>query len=256
MEIERRPLRVMTYNISHGRGLDRRVNLDRTARVIRDAGVDVAGLQEVDRHFDARSHFVDQAEALARDLGMHVVFGANLDLDPFTPGQPRRQFGNAILSAAPIVEWENTHLPRSGDSEQRGLLRARIDLGGASWQVYVTHLQHDDAGERLVQAQEVARLIGTTSGAVLLADLNAEPDTPEIRVLTARLVDAWEAAGSGRGGTIRNPFPCRRIDYVMLSADARTGGVTVIRSLRARIASDHAPVAATLEPPDLGVEQP
>jgi endonuclease/exonuclease/phosphatase family metal-dependent hydrolase len=244
-----RPLRVVSYNISHCAGIDRRLSLARTARVIRDAGVDVAGLQEVDRHFDARSDFVDQAGELARELGMHVAFGANLDLDPYAPGSPRRQFGNAILSSGPIVDWDNTHLPRSGDHEQRGLLRARVDAHGTTWQVYATHLQHDDAAERLAQAQEVARLIGASAGAaVLLVDLNAAPGTPEVRALTDRLADAWEVAGSGSGGTIPNPFPCRRIDYVMSSRDTSARRAVVIHSIRARTASDHAPVVADIAP--------
>lgn len=82
---------------------------------------------------------------------MNVVFGANLDKDPYAAGNPRRQYGNAVLSVDPIVDWENTLLPRFDGHEQRGLLRARIDLRGVTWQVYNTQLQHNDAGERLVQ---------------------------------------------------------------------------------------------------------
>ena len=109
----------MTFNIHHGVGTDRRLDLSRTANVIRAAVADVVGLQEVDRHFGARSDFVDQATWLAEDLGMDVVFGANLDLDPLVAGQPRRQYGTAILSAHPILDWENTHLPRFDDHEPR-----------------------------------------------------------------------------------------------------------------------------------------
>src|SRR5689334_14612069 len=114
-------VRFMTFNIQHGRGGDSRVDLARTARVIRDAGADVVGLQEVDRHYGNRSEFIDQAEWLARDLGMHVAYGPAQDHAPTWPGGDRRQYGNAILSAAPIVDWENIDLPRSGSHEQRGL---------------------------------------------------------------------------------------------------------------------------------------
>lgn len=244
-----RPLRVMTFNIAHGAGIDHRLDLTRTARVVRAAGVDVAGLQEVARHFDACSGFVDQAEWLARELGMHVAFGANLDLDPDAPGHPRRQFGNAILSVDPILDRDNTHLPRFGDHEQRGLLRARIAVRGVSWQIYTTHLQHNDAAERLAQARAISQLVGTPNHAVvLLGDLNATPDTPEVRAITGGLVDTWHGSVGWLGYTSPNPLPYRRIDYVMRSADgcARAGVVT---SLRARIASDHLPVVADLAPP-------
>jgi hypothetical protein len=65
------------------------------AAVIRDADVDVAALQDVDRHWSARSDFADQAAELAQTLGMHYVYGANLDRDPLESGQPRRRYGNA-----------------------------------------------------------------------------------------------------------------------------------------------------------------
>jgi endonuclease/exonuclease/phosphatase (EEP) superfamily protein YafD len=50
-----RPLRVLTYNIHHGVGEDGVLDLERIARVIADSGADVIGLQEVDRHWSART---------------------------------------------------------------------------------------------------------------------------------------------------------------------------------------------------------
>ena len=76
---------------------------------------------------------------------------------------------------------------------------------------------------------------------VLLADLNATPATPEVRVLTDRLADA------GAGCTFPNPIPYRRIDYVMVGG-GRPGSAAVIGSIRARFASDHLPVVAELVP--------
>ena len=43
-------LRVMAYNIKHGRGMDRKIDLERIARVIRDEAPDVVLLQEVDKN--------------------------------------------------------------------------------------------------------------------------------------------------------------------------------------------------------------
>jgi endonuclease/exonuclease/phosphatase family metal-dependent hydrolase len=241
-----RPLRVMTFNIQHGRGFDGHVDLARTCQVIRDAGVDVVGLQEVDRHFGDRTGFVDQADWLARELGMHVAYGAGTDLDPPVPGGARRQFGNAILSAFPIVDRDNIRLPRSGEHEQRALLRARIDVGGVSWQVHATHLQHDDPAERLVQARAIRRLLGTPTHAVVLGDLNAQPTTPEIQALTDVLVDTWTVSGDGPGHTSASPEPSQRIDYILHSPDARTCAAAVLTSTPATIASDHLPVVADI----------
>jgi len=240
-------LRFMTFNIQHGVGGDGRLDLARTGQVIRDAGADVVGLQEVDRHYGARSGFADQAGWLAGELGMHVVYGANKDFRPATRGGDRRQFGNAILSAFPIADWENLHLPRSSGHEQRGLLRARIDVDGVSWQVYATHLQHDDPGERLIQARAARHLLGAPERTVLLGDLNAQPTTPEVRALTDVLVDTWGAAGDGPGHTSASPTPSQRIDYILQSRDTGTRAAAVLTSAPASIASDHLPVIADLE---------
>jgi endonuclease/exonuclease/phosphatase family metal-dependent hydrolase len=41
----------MTFNIRHGKGMDKRVNLERIAKVINKNSVDIIGLNEVDKHF-------------------------------------------------------------------------------------------------------------------------------------------------------------------------------------------------------------
>jgi endonuclease/exonuclease/phosphatase family metal-dependent hydrolase len=245
-----RPFRVMTFNIHHGAGADGLVDLARIAQVIRDSDLDVVGLQEVDRHFGARSDFVDQAGWLARELNMHVVYGANLDLNPLSPDLPRRQYGTAVLSNAPILEWDNTYLPRFGDHEQRGLLRARINVRGVPVEVYNTHLQHNDAAERLAQAQAITQLIGTPQDSlVLLGDLNATPDAPEIRTLVEDLVDTWEAAGVGVPYTYPSEDPHSRIDYIMQSDDVIARTVAVVTTPVAASASDHLPVVADVALP-------
>lgn len=83
-----RDLTVATYNIHHGAGADEVLDLERIARVVKDTGADVVGLQEVDRHWSSRSNFVDQANWLAERLDMHVAYGANLDLEPAQVATP------------------------------------------------------------------------------------------------------------------------------------------------------------------------
>ena len=41
--------RVMTYNIHHGEGLDRKVDMDRIVDLIKREGADIVALQEVDK---------------------------------------------------------------------------------------------------------------------------------------------------------------------------------------------------------------
>jgi endonuclease/exonuclease/phosphatase family metal-dependent hydrolase len=241
-----RPLRVATFNIHHGVGIDGVLDLARIAATIERTGAEVVGLQEVDRHWSERSNFVDQATWLADVLDMDLAFGANLDLDPPAAGAPRRQFGTAILSAHRIRATTNTLLPRPLGGEQRGLLEALIKVRGIPVRVFNTHLQHDSQVERLAQVARIREVLATTEeSVVLLGDLNATPDTPEIAGLTDRLVDAWVTAGVGDGFTFDAATPHARIDYVMSSDNvvARTAAVVTTD------AADHLPVVVDLALP-------
>jgi endonuclease/exonuclease/phosphatase family metal-dependent hydrolase len=241
-----RELRVASFNIHHGVGLDGVLDLARIAAVVERTGADVIGLQEVDRHWSARSNFVDQATWLAERLDMHLAFGANLDLDPPASGAPRRQFGTAILSADKIRATANTLLPRPLGGEQRGLLEVQIKVRGIPVRVFNTHLQHDSQVERLAQVARIRQVLATANeSVVLLGDLNATPDTPEIAGLTDVLVDAWVTAGVGDGFTFDAATPHARIDYVMSSGNvvARTAAVLTTD------AADHLPVVADLALP-------
>jgi endonuclease/exonuclease/phosphatase family metal-dependent hydrolase len=245
-----RPLRVATFNIHHGVGLDDVLDLERIAATVESTGVEVVGLQEVDVHFGARSDFVDQANWLADRLGMYVVFGANLNLDPLSAGAPRRQYGTAILSEHRIRESTNTLLPRPEGGEQRGLLEAHIRVRGLPVTVYNTHLQHDSQVERLAQIATIRDIIaGVDESVVVLGDLNATPGSPEIANLTEDLVDSWATAGVCDGFTYDAATPHARIDYVMSSGDvvARTAAVVTAD------ASDHLPVVVDLGLPGGGV---
>ncbi len=222
------------------------LDLERTARLIEATGAEVIGLQEVDRHWSERSSFVDQATWLADRLDMHVAFGANLDLDPLTPGAPRRQYGTAILSSHRIREQRNTLLPRPAGGEQRGLLEVRIKVNNVPVRVFNTHLQHDSQLERLAQVAAIEQIVATSrESVVLVGDLNATPSSPEITTLTDDLVDAWVTAGVGDGFTFDAVTPHARIDYVLTSDSivARTAAVVTTD------ASDHLPVVVDLDLP-------
>ena len=241
-----RPLRVATFNIHHGVGLDNVLDLERIAGTVESTGAEVVGLQEVDVHFGARSNFVDQANWLADRLGMYVVFGANLDFAPPTAGAPRRQYGTAILSEHRISEWTYTLLPHPEGGEQRGLLEAQIRVRGLPVRVYNTHLQHNSQVERLAQIAAIRAILDDVDeSVVVLGDLNATPDSPEIANLTDDLVDAWVTAGVGDGFTFDAATPHARIDYVMSSGNvvARTAAVVTTD------AADHLPVVVDLALP-------
>ncbi len=240
-------LRVMTYNIHHGAGPDSVLDLADTANTIEASHPDVVGLQEVDRHFDARSNFIDEARWLSHRLHMHVVYGANLDEDPPADGQPRRQYGTAILSRYPILDWSNTHLTKAGhpETEQRGLLYALLSVHGTPLRFYNTHLQ-TTASVRVGQVAQIKQLIGGSNVPMLLTgDLNAEPTSPEVTALTDVLADTWAEVGVGDGFTYDATKPHERIDFVLSSHDIAARATTVPVSA----ASDHLPMVADVTVP-------
>src|SRR5512137_2864328 len=79
----------MTYNVHSCIGMDKVLDPNRIAEVIRQSGAQIIGLQEVENNFGKRSNFEDQPKILATKLGMYVVYGPAMDGD---------KFGNALLS--------------------------------------------------------------------------------------------------------------------------------------------------------------
>ncbi|MES2177848.1 MAG: endonuclease/exonuclease/phosphatase family protein [Gemmatimonadota bacterium] len=238
-------VRVMSYNIAAGHG-----DLDRIAATIRAEAPEIVALQEVDVHWHARSGFADQAAVLAKALGMDARFAHIYDLDPTTPGAPRREYGVAILSKHPIVEFHNHTIARLSTVNEGtpatpmpGFLEVVLDVGGTRVRVFDTHIDYrPDPAVRVKQVAEMLAIIGEPSAPTLLfGDLNAPPIAPELQPLLRRLHDSWPEA-NGPGLTYPATEPVKRIDYVLTSRHFR------VQTMRVPVteASDHRPVTATL----------
>jgi endonuclease/exonuclease/phosphatase family metal-dependent hydrolase len=236
------PLQVLTFNIHACHGADDVLDLQRVERVIRSSGADVVGLQEVDRHYSARSDWVDQGAELAQRLDMHLAFGATIDEEPPAPRRPRVQFGNAILSRYPITSTSNTLLHLTPGQEQRGLLEAVLDVRGIDVEVFNTHLADGSATDRVQQATQIQQMIGTPERpTILVGDMNAAPGAPEITILQGFLTDTWAVAGEGPGYTFESTNPAARVDYVFTSDAVPPVQGRVVST--DPVASDHLPVA-------------
>ena len=162
-------------------------------------------------------------------------------------GTEEPTWGNAILSRFPILESGWGELPREDTLIGRGYLWALIDVGESQPLLVIdTHLHHVDE-ESLPRQAQVPVLLEfwqDRPSSVLLGDLNAEPDSPEMGMLyDAGLVDSWNEVGSGMGHTFSSRDPHRRIDWIWHSDDLAAVQAEVIQTL----ASDHLPVLVTLE---------
>ncbi|MEU0160007.1 endonuclease/exonuclease/phosphatase family protein [Streptomyces sp. NPDC006261] len=240
------PLRVATYNIHAGAGMDNAFDPDRTAAGLRALQADVIGLQEVDRHWGARSQWRDLAGELAERLGMYVYFAPIYSLDPAGPGGPRPEFGVAVLSRYRIVSAENheitrlsTQDPNPSPAPAPGFGEVVVRVKGQPVHVYVTHLDYrPDPAVRVAQVADTRRIMAEDRGPkILLGDFNAEPGAPELAPLWKELTDADPGAP-----TFPAQDPVKRIDYVAVSKAAQVRGVWVPES----VASDHRAVVADL----------
>lgn len=250
------PLKVMSFNIAHGLGMDNQVDLERIAYIIEQSGTEVIGLQELDRFFDERSSFIDQVEWLGKRLGMYAAFGANLNLEPIEPERPQRQYGNAVFSKHPIKYVEN-HLLTEVESpftpsEQRGILEAVIEVKGTYLSFYNTHLSLKEEQLQVNVDEILAIMEKSHFPKVLTGDFNADPEHPQVKRLSNRLNDAFadvEEAKSftypashqdGDDGVMLTPIT--RIDYILTDSPLPPKQAFVIETS----ASDHLPIVAEL----------
>ncbi|MFC8654418.1 endonuclease/exonuclease/phosphatase family protein [Streptomyces parvus] len=241
------PLRVATYNIHAGAGMDGVFGLDRQTAELRSLNADVIGLQEVDRHWGSRSEWRDLPGELARRLRMYVSFAPIYSLDPAEPGGPRAEYGVAVLSRHRIVSAENheitrlsTQDPNPAPAPAPGFGEVVVRVRGLPVHVYVTHLDYrPDPAVRVAQVADTRRIMAEDRGPkILLGDLNAEPAAPELAPLWRELTDADPGAP-----TFPAQDPVKRIDFVTVSKDrAGVRRAWVPESL----ASDHRAVVADL----------
>lgn len=229
--------RVVSYNVRHGEGTDGRVDLERTADVLRRLDPDVVALQEVDERV-ARTGGEDQAARLGALLGMNHAFGAFMD---YQGGR----YGMAILSHCEIRDVESVRL--TDGNEPRVALVAEIANANDST-LTVVNVHFDwvaDDGFRFTQAAEVAHHLDGVAGRwILLGDFNDQPGSRTLDLFHARAEEA--AKPRDRRFTFPSDDPEREIDFIFASpADAwRVRSAEVVAEM---VASDHRPVVAELE---------
>lgn len=236
-------LRVMTYNLHHGEGVDGRLDLARIADVIRSADPDLVALQEVDRQ-TTRTGGVDQAAEYARLTGRLGWFGAAM---PFQGGE----YGQALLSRWPLMQPRVLHLPGTPGREPRIAVTAFVmvpGFGRLRWAGVHLDATRDD-GDRWNQAGALLEEFRRDPTPTLLAgDFNAGPESRVMERLLAPGTDWEDTAGSAAAPTIPAEAPKSRIDYILASPRG-AWHVLESRVIPEAVASDHRPLVAVLQKP-------
>jgi endonuclease/exonuclease/phosphatase family metal-dependent hydrolase len=275
---ERQPdqaMKVATWNLWWRFGeWDQRLPAIRS--VLGAARPDICGLQEV--WLDGDRNLADE---LAGELGLHAVWVRSPQPERWHIRLPgcKADIANAILSRWPVAERTELRLPpgRSGDASRTALVCV-IDSPHGRVPVATTQLTSApwDSATRCDQVRTLVEALATRASedhpAIMLGDLNAEPDSDEVRLLCGHktapardrfvLVDAWRYASSTavpwtwdrRNPHVRSTMePSSRIDYVLVGPphEHRRGSVRSIRRIGATPVrgvwpSDHAGLLAAL----------
>jgi len=208
-------MRLVTYNIQYGIGLDGRYDVGRIADAVR--GADVIALQEVTRN-NPRNGGRDMVAEIGEALPDYfAAYGSNFEINMGSRLEAGRaisttfQLGNMVLSKTPIHLSRNLLLPRSRSLEamnfQRGALEALIDTPLGFIRFYSTHLDHRSPVERQSQIRFLRQRLlnytlegGGLSGIpeiglpdlpypeafIVMGDFNMLPGTPEYAELAGR----------------------------------------------------------------------
>jgi endonuclease/exonuclease/phosphatase family metal-dependent hydrolase len=232
--------RIVTYNIHKCRGLDRRVQPERIARVLSETGADIIALQEVLNVENGRDED-HQAQFIARELGMHFRMGENRKLKGGA-------YGNAVLSRLPLREAFNYDLSQHG-REERGCLRVDVALGhNQTLHVYNVHLGTAHR-ERPPQARRLLdhEILGSAQipgPRILLGDFNEWLRGVTSRLLTAHFQSADLRVHLKWRRTYPGVFPLLHLDHIYYDTALRLERAALHRSRTALIASDHLPLIA------------
>jgi endonuclease/exonuclease/phosphatase family metal-dependent hydrolase len=224
---EAQTLRLMSYNIHHGEGMDEKVDIERIGKLILDVNPEVAGLQEVDSVI-ARSGNVDIMQLLAEQTGMYASFGYSILHDG-------GKYGNGILTREKPLAVTKIALP--GADEARSALIVELD----DYVVVNTHLSLN-GGERLESVKIITGAVDAYDKPVfLMGDLNDTPDSEPVTFLQSN----WRILTDPGQPTCPSVDPQSTIDYI-LAYGQKTYAKCEAKVIDDRVASDHRPVFAEI----------
>ena len=155
-------LKIGSFNIANGSSV--RHDMKYLGDDIKNTGLDIVGLQEVDQ-LVPRSKKQDTVKLISEYSGLpYYAFFKAIDLNG-------GEYGVAILSRYPIVETFYLKL-YSGTQEQRVIGGAKIDVYGTIINFFSTHLSFESKSLRDKQYEQIASLVGDLDNFIITGDFN------------------------------------------------------------------------------------
>lgn len=235
-------LKILSYNIRHGEGIDNLLDLSRSAQIIKSQSPDLCALQEVD-NFCLRSDSVGQTDFLAQHTNMTGTFGSFMD---YQGGE----YGMATLSAKPVISTKILQLP-DGENEPRTSIVHEIQIEKTCTIVFANvHFDWIDGQKgitnRLNQAKALVKYINELKrAAVITGDFNCTPDSPTMQYFTEQ---GFVFAPKGEDNLSFQGNSKAEIDHVIYrNKNNIKFDIKSIQLLKEPLVSDHRPLIAELK---------
>ncbi len=235
-------LKIMSYNIRHGEGLDSTLDLTRSAKIIKSQAPDLCGLQEID-NFCLRSNNLGQTDYLAQETIMKGTFGKFMS---FQGGE----YGMATLSNKTLISTKVLQLPM-GKIEPRSSIVHEVQIDKDCNIVFANvHFDWitDENGNsiRLSQAKALVKYIDTLNKAVIITgDFNCKPDSPTMQYFAEQ---GFMFVHKGKDNLSFQGKNKLEIDHVIYrNAGSVKFKEKSVRLLNEPIVSDHRPLIVELE---------
>lgn len=236
-------MKIMSYNIRSGIGMDRKVDLERLGKFLLSCDADIIGLQEVSINHSYLPD-VDELDFLAKYTS-YTPFFARTFIKPGGGKTGEFHYGIGILTRLPAEKIAQIPLPNVENCEARTALILKVEKDGDFFYFVNTHLAY----EGNLPALRKEQLMAITSyvkekglfPAVITGDFNDTPTSPCME----EMKKDW-AFTDLEILTFPSDVPHIKIDYIGF-APKEAFTFTDFRVIEEKVISDHRPLTVILE---------
>lgn len=243
-------IRLLTFNIAHGRGLSLyqgfhsrsgiERNLNRIAELFREQAPDIAALQEV----DVRSHWNCRINLLAHIKKAAGYSHAQEAIHTTRAGSKELAYGTGILSRFPITR-SSVHPFGSRKLGEKGYQFAEIHINGLLIPLVNLHLDYRSRKRRIIQVEQLIAWLAENRSActlpIICGDFNstskAETDAVQHLYTAVSTFDRYSLHPTN-AATFPAQFPLRSLDFILLPSRFHMQSCSVVKCYL----SDHRPV--------------
>ncbi len=234
-------LRIVSYNIRHGLGMDGRVDLTRIASVLRALNPDIVALQEIDRN-NKRSGKQDQMKVLGAALGMEARFKQSCFMED-------GEYGIGVLSRFPITKTVGYTLSQVKGREPRSALEVQVHVPGVKEMISFLSIHADfnhlTADIRVQEIGTLLELLEDHKNPLILAgDFNATRNSPSLRLLET---SGWDVLDKNNAPTFQGASVAENIEIDYVALKNFIPKMVKHEVIEEKRASDHFPIIVDLE---------